>query len=338
LPSNLSVGQLLERWLDHITPSREPGTIRGYATHIRAIDEQIGAVKLAELTALQLDKAYAAWLRMGLSPNTVHHRHAILRTALRQAVKWGLVPRAATDNASPPPLRSKPIAAVPADDVVQLYEAAGEDQPTLALAIYLAAATGLRRGELCALQWSDIDESGVLHVHAAAKHGLEGRQVEIRGTKTHQDRRVALGETALAVMVVYRADLVQAAGRVGLEVPVDAFILSLDPLGTVPMKPDSLGQAFRRIARRLGMEIRFHDLRHFTATQLTVFSDMAIVPLPPAILPALWTRACPIGEAAMFSGTAFRRQPADYSWHYRANPWPSPTQARWRGARRAPGL
>ena len=59
LPSNLSVGQLLERWLAHITPSREPGTIRGYATHIRAIDEQIGTVKLAKLTALQLDKAYA---------------------------------------------------------------------------------------------------------------------------------------------------------------------------------------------------------------------------------------------------------------------------------------
>jgi integrase len=142
-----------------ITPSREPGTIRGYATPIRAIDEQIGTVKLAKLTALQLDEAYAGWLRKGHSPNTIHHRHAILRTALRQAVKWGLVPRAATDKASPPPLRSKPIAAVPADDVLRLYGATAEHQPTLALAIYLEASTGLRRGELCALRWSDIDET-----------------------------------------------------------------------------------------------------------------------------------------------------------------------------------
>ena len=48
---------------------------------------------------------------------------------------------------------------------------------------------------------------------------------------------------------------------------------------------------------------------------MTVLSGMAIVPLLPTVLPAFWTRACPIGKAAMFSGTAFRRQAADYSWH-----------------------
>jgi hypothetical protein len=69
-------------------------------------------------------------------------------------------------------------------------------------------------------------------------------------------------------------------------------------------------------------------LRLDPASRMTVLSDMAIVPLLPTVLPAFWTRACPIGKAAMFSGTASRRQAADYSWHYRANPWPSPTQAR----------
>jgi integrase len=179
-----------------------------------------------------------------------------------------LVPRAATDNASPPPLRSKPIAAVSADDVRRLYEAASEAQPALALAIYLAAATGLRRGELCALRWSDVEENGVLHVHAVAKHGLEGRRIEIRDMKTHQDRKVALDDTALAMLSAYRVGLVQAAANVDLALPFDGFILSLDPTGIEPMKPDSLGQAFRRVAHRLGVAVRFHDLRHFTATQL----------------------------------------------------------------------
>lgn len=267
LPSDMTVGELLDRWLDHITPLREPGTIRGYRTHIKAIKEQIGKVKLTKLTALHVDSAYRSWSTAGLAPNTVHHRHAVIRTALHQAVRWGMIPKAVTDQASPPPLRSQPVPATEAATVRGVYEAASEEQPVLAVAIYLAAVTGLRRGELCALRWTDIDR-GVLHVRQSAKLSVDGREVLLRDTKTHQGRSLALDEESLVVLATYKAELLERAASADARLRPDGFILSPHVTGAEPMKPDTLGQGFRRLARKEGVYMRFHDLRHFTATQL----------------------------------------------------------------------
>jgi integrase len=60
----------------------------------------------------------------------------------------------------------------------------------------------------------------------------------------------------------------EIASQIGVNLAADAYILSVAPDSAQPLKPDSLGQAFRRVAERVGVNIRFHDLRHFSATQL----------------------------------------------------------------------
>lgn len=61
ITQDVTVSQLLNRWLEHNTPIREPTTVSGYATHIKAIDRELGNVKLSRLTAQHLDRAYQHW-------------------------------------------------------------------------------------------------------------------------------------------------------------------------------------------------------------------------------------------------------------------------------------
>lgn len=165
--------------------------------------------------------------------------------------------------------RERPRPVSPAT-IRKLIETAEETRShVLGAAIALAAVTGCRRGERCGLRWSDLDlETGRIWVRRAVKHGLDHRQPVVGPTKTHADRCMTLDPLALAVLMSHRKRVDEIASQVGTVLPPGAYILSLEPDGTQPLKPDSLGQAFRRVAERVGVNIRFHDLRHFSATQL----------------------------------------------------------------------
>jgi integrase len=267
--SGITVGELLDKWIDFVTPQREPGTIRGYTSHARRAKASLGHLKLTKLSAQHLDRAYAAWLAQGLSPTTVHHVHAVLSAALRQAVRWEVIPRAVTERAEPPTARPKPVKATDPRVVRDLIATAeGDEQPVLAVAVSLAAATGCRRGELCGLRWGDLDPAGVLHVRHALKHGLDGRAVELRDTKTHQERKIALDDFALTVLRAHRSQAEQWAADAGVTIQREGFILTFDPTGIGPLKPDALTRQFESLTKKVGVQLRFHDLRHFTATQL----------------------------------------------------------------------
>jgi integrase len=139
----------------------------------------------------------------------------------------------------------------------------------LASAIALAAITGCRRGELCGLRWSDLDvDHGVLRVQRAAKHGLDYGQIVMRDPKSHQARSVILDELGLAVLANHRARVLERADAAEVAVDAEGYILSMDLTGRTPVKPSSMSQPFRRVAQKAGVTLRFHDLRHFTATQL----------------------------------------------------------------------
>src|SRR5438132_6944 len=76
--SGITLGAYLHRWLDHITPTRSPTTVRGYRFKIKRITAKLGNVGLDKLTAQQLDRAYREWLDEGLDPSSVHHLHRVL--------------------------------------------------------------------------------------------------------------------------------------------------------------------------------------------------------------------------------------------------------------------
>jgi integrase len=222
------------------------------------------------LTVQHLDRTYRDWLEEGLDPSTVHHLHRVLSAALHQAVKWGLLPAAVTGRASPPHRRYQPKQ-IPGPEVVQRLIAVAEErgQPIFAAAIAIAATTGLRRGELAGLRWSDIDlDKNRLHVRQSIKNDLDGSWIA-GPPKTHQARRVALDTFTLAVLDQLRASALRWADDAGVAVDPDGYVLTLDPSGVKPMRPDTFSQGFARICRAAGVTgVSLHTLRHFSASML----------------------------------------------------------------------
>ena len=292
-------GSLLDEWTAHSERmGRSPKTLYEYRRKIdKSIRPDLGATRLDKLTAHDLDKLYARQLAAGLSPSTVLMHHRIIGAALKQGRKWGWVDRNVAEDATPPSAR-KPEIAVPSPDQVRalITEATrpGAKNPELATIVLLAAITGMRRGELCGLQWRDVEwENAAILVARSVWQTPDG--VGTKSPKSHQSRRLLLGDQAMVVLKARHARAEDDATVAGVALSPDSFIFSSDPDGARPLLPDSISQAFDRLCRRLELpaltelhksnpkatrtdlapreqwSFRFHDLRHYTATQL--FAD-----------------------------------------------------------------
>jgi integrase len=269
LSSSTTVAELLDKYIEYQTPMLQPTTIRGYGVKARKIKPVLGSLKVSKLTAQELDRAYRGWLAEGLEPATVRHFHTLLSAALNQAVRWGVVPFAVTDRATPPPARNKGVPEIAPETVQALIRAAEHSRaPLLPATIALAAITGCRRGELAGLRWSDLNTTaGTIKVQRAIKLGLDGKLV-VGPTKSHADRTISLDPLTISVLSRRLVEANKTAEDAGVQLDPDGYIISYDPTGAEPMNPDSISQAYGRVAARAGIKVRFHDLRHFAATQL----------------------------------------------------------------------
>lgn len=191
--ANVTVSELLARWLEHAEPDLAPSTAHTYRSYIdRVIVPRIGTVPIAELTTADLDRLYSALRRtkrkgkneQPLAAATIRQVHAILRRALRQAVRWGWLDRNPAAEASPPAQGQTRATAPEPDVVVRLLDAAAAIDADVAVFLRLAVITGARRGELCALRWTDVDLDAGSATIARSLTALPGRGIEEKPTKT----------------------------------------------------------------------------------------------------------------------------------------------------------
>ncbi len=124
--------------------------------------------------------------------------------------------------------------------------------------------TGTRRGEMCALRWSDLDLARkVLSVTRATNGRRE------KDTKTHQGRRFAIDDQAVEMLRAHREERLEVCTKLGVELLDDGFVFSLAPDGSRPLRPATATQRYRRLAERLRLRsTRLHSLRHYSATEL----------------------------------------------------------------------
>jgi integrase len=265
-----SFGQLLDRWLIECERlDLSPTTMRTYRAQIdQTIRPALGKVPLTRLNAKQLDDLYGAMKTADKTPKTIRNHHAIISAALHQAVRWGWVRTNVAEQAKPPRVSQRRVKAPSVDVVRAVIEAAEERDPRLAALLMLGALTGMRRGELCALRWSDIDlERGAMEVSRSVIVVPGG--LSEKSTKTDRSRSVALDEVGVALLVQYRARVDEWASEAGTEIADDAFVFSPHVDGGTPFRPDNVTGFFIRVRDGLGLkDVRLHDLRHFTATQL----------------------------------------------------------------------
>ncbi len=260
---------LVDRWLEHVTPNISPSTRAGYDVYLRKhILPALGTKRIDRLRPADIDRFYAS-LRGSLAPASVRKVHNILRSALGQAVKWRMLSSNPAASATPPRIEKRPIEPPTPAEVTRLLAAATEADPELGLYVRLAAVTGARRGELCAIRWTDLDlDAAQLVIARAIVVGPEG--IVVKTTKTNRVRRVALDAGTIAALRSQREVQLDRAASCRTVLAGGAYVFARDPKGREPWRPDSSATGrFMALRDRLGLHhVRLYDLRHYVATRL----------------------------------------------------------------------
>jgi integrase len=270
-----TVGELCERWYSHAAPDLSPTVAAEYR---RLLDRRIlprwTDVPLRRLRTADLDQWYSELRRTGgpagkpLAPNTVMRAHAVLRRALAQGVKWGWLTVNPAANASPPHSRKQHLELPDPADVARLITAAAKVNPSLPTYFRLAAATGARRAELCALRWKHVDLVKRRVTIARSIVEVGGQLIE-KDTKTHQVRKVTVDQETAALLVAHREACAELATKCGASIGPNTFLFSHEVDFSKPWRPNYATLAFGRLRDELGLEgVKLHHLRHFSATQL----------------------------------------------------------------------
>jgi integrase len=229
------------------------------------IVSEIGNTPLSKLLPGDVQRLYARKLET-LAPTTVRYIHAILHHALDDAVKWGLLNRNVTDAIEAPKKVRNEMQVWSMEEVGRVLRAAADD-PLEAL-WRVAIFTGMRRGELLALKWSDIDlENSSLSVQRSLSRGMTSR-LEEGEPKSHSGRRrIALSASVVESLKRHRVR--QLEYRLGLgEAYQDHGYVFVNETGGY-IHPNTLYRRYHELVARAGVpEIRFHDLRHTSATLL----------------------------------------------------------------------
>jgi integrase len=261
-----TVGWLLDAHLANLERlGRAETTLRTYRAY-RKRTEPIEAIRLDALSAAHLDGLYRALADQGLASATVRQVHAILRGALSQAKKWDLVDRNVAELATLPRMKQREVHPPTVAQVRDLLTAAEKKDPVLACMLWMAATTGARRGEVCALRWSDVDlEAGTVTI-ARSLMDLPGGPVE-KDTKTHAVRAVALDPATVVMLTAHRAKVEAVLHAQGVEWDPAGWVFTVPVGDSDPVRPDWVTRSFVRLAAQAKMPgVRLHDLRHFVAT------------------------------------------------------------------------
>ena len=268
--TSATFGELCERWLELATADLSPVTVRNYRDLLKNhIIPALGNHSVASIQAIDLDRLYHALLtERGATTSTVRHVHSVIRRALRQAVLWDWIATNPAANATQPRLVKPDLTPPDVDQVAEILRVANESDPEFCHLLHLAATTGARRGELCALRWSDIDpERGSLSIERSIIEVAGG--VLEKDTKTHSSRRIALDEGSLEVIEAQRQLAQERATTAGVGLDIHSFVFSREPGGAIPWRPDHVTKRFAIIRDSLNYRgVRLHDLRHFAATRL----------------------------------------------------------------------
>jgi integrase len=268
--STISVKDYLADWLATAKSKLRPSTLHSYAMAVDRINAHLGPYRLQALTPLQIERFYTEQLRSGgregqpLAAKTVRNTHVVLRKALADAERLGLVPRNAAAAARPPAPERHDLVTWSSEDL-RTFLAAIEDE-RLAMGYRLLAATGIRRGEVLGLRWRDVDfdlgQLAISHTITTAGHGLF-----MGPPKTPRSRRnVYVDQRTLAALREHRKQQRQRRLTAGPAWDASLDLVVCDELGH-PIHPDSFSRDFNRLVRNLDVpRIRFHDLRNTHAT------------------------------------------------------------------------
>ena len=262
-----TVATWLRAWYElYAKPNVRTATANRYQLIIEQYTvPRIGSIKLKKLTTRHLQKLYKELLESGrihigknqnkgLSTTTVHSVHLMLHCALERAVKERLISRNPCEDCIVPKPRKLEMKILPPEHMKAYLEAA--ERRGLLPMFYLELVSGLRKGELVALRWNDVDiQQRTISVSKQYVRNPNG-SLELTRPKTENSvRLVSIPQTAVELLIQEHAK------------HPDSPYLFPSPLTGEMYHPDSVVNLHKKILKDAGLEhLRFHDLRHTFAT------------------------------------------------------------------------
>ncbi len=267
--------QYLEYWIEEVHKSKVK--VSTYVKYRKLIHSYIipvlGDIKLQKLTPQQINSLYRKKEQDGLTPKTINSIHGVLHKALDDAMKWRYVSYNVCSAVSPPRIVKSEMTI---DQVERLFHVAQGSR--LEALVILAALTGMRRGEVLALRWSDIDfEHETVQVRRTVdfipKHGY----VENTPKTEAGNRVIALPLRAMDAIRAHRFRQLELKLKAGAEWENRDLVFT-DLQGGY-FSPRYLDKLFKKLLADGRLPpIRFHDLRHSTATILLHLGvDMKVI-------------------------------------------------------------
>ena len=273
-PSKLTLEEFLKGWIEVHSTTLKPRTSEGYRNLIdRYIIPGIGKLQIAQIRPSHLQNFYKELNESGgkdgasLSARTVQYVSAIVKKSLKHAVEIeGLLPSNPATRVRVPRGTSRRFEPF---TPVQMRIFQEEIQKHRLYALFrLAIYSGARKGELLALEWEDIDFEGSRIVISKNRVVVGGKSLVQESTKGGEGRRsVHLDSETMQIINDHRKQQIGERLKAGNLWAETGFVF-VSEIG-LPIDYGTPTQLFSKTIKRLGLpDQRFHDLRHFHATQL----------------------------------------------------------------------
>jgi integrase len=264
-PTRMTVGDWLGLWTQSVRAEVSPKTHERYAEIVRCyLIPALGSTQLQRLTPSDIQKGYNGFDR-NPSPRTRRHIHRILKSALARAVEQQALTRNPADALKRlPKVERQPITVLTVEQSTRLLQAIRHT--TTYWPVLIALATGMRRGEILALRWKNVDlDAGVVHVVESLEQTKAG--IRFKSTKTEKARAVTLPGFALKELRRWKREQAEDLLKLGVRQSQETLVCARQDGG--PKIPQSLTHRFIFLVRDAGVpKVRFHDLRHSHATQM----------------------------------------------------------------------
>jgi integrase len=275
-PSRVTVRQSLTTWLATVREEVAPKSHERYAEIVENfLIPALGNLPLVKLAPSHIQEAYNNWAiggrrdkkEGGLSARTRRHIHRILRSALARAVEQQLLARNPADafRKRLPKVERREMATLSAEQSARLLEAIKHTR--IYWPVLLALTAGVRRGEVFALRWKNVDlEGGSLRVVESLEQTKSG--IRFKAPKSGKARAITLPVFAVTELKQLKRQQAEELLMLGVRQTGDTLVCAR--ADGQPLQPQSLTHQFTRLINRVKdiPRIRFHDPRHSHATQL----------------------------------------------------------------------
>jgi integrase len=263
--ARITLNEYLDRWIQTaVKPRVREKTCQDYEGMLRRyVRPNLGDRLLTALRPLDLQTAYQEMMEGGLSARTVRYTHAVLRSAMRQALNWRLLLESPDVGVKLPQQFRREMQVLTVEQVRIFLKAALATQYGPALAV--AVATGMRPSEYLSLKWQDIDWARKTVSVVRSLRRISGRWCFADTKRSRSRRPIKLQNWIVAILRELHTGTLCGQGT-SIPCP-EAMDLVFRTISGHPINADGLAKSYKSILERAGLpRIRLYDLRHTAAT------------------------------------------------------------------------